>query len=94
MKDCGFNCNKWYELGVFLEAPLTERKQESIDTLEEMLEYWITNGQQQPSWDGLISAVENCGEKETANKMRELLHSDATPPTPIVSQQAQMNTKG
>ena len=109
MKDCGFNCNKWHEVGVILEAPLTsERNQKSIDTfemLEEILEWWITNGQQQPSWDKLISAVEKCGEKEIADKMRKHCHSDTTPPTsststsvfgssPIPSQQAQINTKG
>ena len=37
-------------------------------TLEEILQWWITNDQQS-SWDKLILAVESC-DKEVANLMR------------------------
>ena len=56
-----------------------------LAVLEEMLE-WFTNDQQQASWNKLISAVEQCGEKETADKMREQLYgNNNTPPSPGIN---------
>ena len=40
--------------------------------LEEALDWWITHSSH-PSWEELVRAVENCGERDTAYKMREKL---------------------
>ena len=40
--------------------------------LQEILLLWMTSDQQ-PSWDTLISAVEQCGEGWVANRMVELV---------------------
>ena len=41
--------------------------------LEEGLQWWITNSTD-PSWESLISAVEDCGDKEIATKLKQLLN--------------------
>ena len=41
--------------------------------LENSLAYWITHINN-PSWEELAKAVENCGEKEAAIKMRKELN--------------------
>ena len=40
--------------------------------LEEGLQWWITNSTE-PSWEELISAVEDCGDKDVAAIMRRQL---------------------
>ena len=40
--------------------------------LEEGLQWWITNSTE-PSWEELISAVKDCGDKDIAIEMRSLL---------------------
>ena len=40
--------------------------------LEEGLQWWITNGTV-PCWEELISAVENCGDKDVATTMKRRL---------------------
>ena len=40
--------------------------------LEEGLQWWITNSTA-PSWENLISAVEDCGDKDIAAKLKDLL---------------------
>ena len=41
--------------------------------LEEGLQWQITNSTD-PSWKNLISAVEDCGDKEIATKLKQLLN--------------------
>ena len=41
--------------------------------LEEGLQWWITNSTD-PSWENLISAVEDCGDKDIATKLKQLLN--------------------
>ena len=41
--------------------------------LEEALQWWITNSTD-PSWENLISAVENCGDKDVATKLKQQLN--------------------
>ena len=40
--------------------------------LEEGLQWWITNSTD-PSWENLISAVEDCGHKDIATKLKQHL---------------------
>ena len=71
--------DKWTELTSLLGVSLEERRrlktmassdQDYHFVLEEGLQWWITNSTD-PSWEELISAVENCGDKNIAVIMRE-----------------------
>ena len=78
--DSGFIIkDKWIELITLLRVPLEERErletmassdQDFHHALEEGLQWWIDNSTD-PSWEELISAVENCGDKDIATKMRK-----------------------
>ena len=71
---------QWSNLARHLGVPLSERKQ-LIETatrtqdyptvLEETLEWWI--GNQESSWEILISSVNKCGDSSTADNMRKQL---------------------
>ena len=73
--------DKWTKLTSLLGISLEERrrlkKMASCDqdyhfALEKGLQWWITNSTD-PSWEELISAVENCGDKDIAAIMRRQL---------------------
>ena len=73
--------DKWIELTSLLGVSLEERKrlkttassdQDYHFALEEGLQWWITNSTE-PSWEELISAVEDCGNKGIAVIMRRQL---------------------
>ena len=73
--------DKWTKLTSLLGISLEERrrlkKMASSDqdyhfALEKGLQWWITN-YTDPSWEELISAVENCGDKDIAAIMRRQL---------------------
>ena len=78
--DNGFNIkDKWIELITLLRVSLEERErletmasrdQDFHEVLKEGLQWWITNSAD-PSWKELISAVENCGDKDVATNMRK-----------------------
>ena len=82
--DNDFNVkDKWIELITLLHVSLEERErletmassdQDFHHALEEGLQWWITNNTD-PSWEELISAVENCGDKDIATKMRGQLET-------------------
>ena len=76
--------DKWTELTILLGVSLEERRrlktmassdQDYHFALEEGLQWWITNSTD-PSWEELISAVENCGDKDIAVIMREEVKSE------------------
>ena len=82
LHECGFEESKWEILAQFLHIPGEERTKlkESVHTsdqctlvLENSLAYWITQTSK-PSWEELAKAVEKCGEKEAAIKMRRELN--------------------
>ena len=73
--------DKWTELTSLLGVSLEERRRfktmASSDedyhfALEEGLQWWITNSTD-PSWEELIPAVEDCGNKDVAAVMRRQL---------------------
>ena len=73
--------NKWTKLTRLLDVSLEERRrlktmansdQDYHFALEEGLQWWITNSTD-PSWEELISAVEDCGDKDIAAIMRRQL---------------------
>ena len=73
--------NKWNELTILLGVSLEERRrlktmassdQDYHFALEEGLQWWITNGTS-PSWEELISAIENCGDVDVATTLRRQL---------------------
>ena len=75
--------DKWIELTSLLGVSLVERrrlkKMASSDqdyhfALEEGLQWWITNSID-PSWEELISAIENCGDKDIVVIVREEVKS-------------------
>ena len=72
---------KWTKLTSLLGVSLDERRrlermassdQDYHFALEEALQWWITNSTD-PSWENLISAVEDCGDKEIATKLKRQL---------------------
>ena len=76
--------DKWTKLTRLLDVSLEERRrlktmassdQDYHFALEEGLQWWITNSTN-PSWEELISAVENCGDKDVAAIMREEFKSE------------------
>ena len=76
--------DKWTKLTILLCVSLEERRrlktmassdQDYHSALEEGLQWWIANSTD-PSWEELISAVENCGDKDIAAKMREEIMSE------------------
>ena len=82
--DNDFNIkDKWIELITLLRVSLEERErlqtmassdQDIHHVLKEGLQWWITNTTDL-SWEELISAVENCGDKNIATKMRGQLET-------------------
>ena len=73
--------DKWTQLTSLLGVSLGERRrlktmassdQDYHFALEEGLQWWIKNNAD-PSWEELISAVENCGDKDIAVIMRKQL---------------------
>ena len=73
--------NKWNELTILLGVSLEERRrlktmassdQDYHFALEEGLQWWIANGTS-PSWEELISAVENCSDVDIATTLRRQL---------------------
>ena len=73
--------DKWTKLTSLLGVSLQERRrlkamassdQDYHFALEEGLQWWITNSAE-PSWEELISAVENCGDKDIAIIIRRQL---------------------
>ena len=72
---------KWTKLTSFLGVSLEERRrlkkmvsddQDYHFALEEGLQWWIINGTA-PSWEELISAVKNCGNKNVATTLKRQL---------------------
>ena len=79
---CGFKSCQWDALTPFLQIPLDDRKKllSSYEVsknhdwvLEEMLSCWIKYHFSQPSLEELTKAVEDCGEKNVAIKMKKEL---------------------
>ena len=75
---------KWIELTRFLHVAVEEeRRLQAIASsdqnfhfaLEEGLKWWITNSTS-PSWEELITAIEACGDKPIAVKIRRELSSN------------------
>ena len=82
LHECGFQVfNHWETLSQFLHLPLDERKRlresarisENYNLIiEEALDWWIAHSCH-PSWEELVKAVDNCGERCTACEMRKRL---------------------
>ena len=83
--DCGFNfknnCNR---LSSILNVPLEQKKEmraiikedEAYEyAMEIALDWWIKNTSE-ASWKELISSVDRCGEKDTADAMRKKLNEE------------------
>ena len=75
--------DKWIgligDLGVSSEEVIRLKKIASSDqdyhsALEEGLQSWITNSTD-PSWEKLISALENCGDKDVATTLKRQVDS-------------------
>ena len=82
LSDCEFNFkSNWNRLSSILSVPLELKgKMRAIIKEDETYEYvieialdwWIKNTSE-ASWEGLISSVDRCGEKDTAHAMRKKL---------------------
>ena len=82
MYECGFNFkSKWSLLTSFLSVPLELKgkmtaiikEYETYDyAIEIALDWWIKNTSE-ASWKVLISSVDRCGEKDTADAMQKKL---------------------
>ena len=80
LSDCGFNFNSnWNRLTSILNVPVQQKeKMRAIIKVDETYEYameialdwWIKNTSE-ASWKLLISFVDRCGEKDTADAMRK-----------------------
>ena len=80
LSDCGFNFkSNWNRLTSILNVPLEQKKEmraivkedEAYDyAIEIALDWWIKNTSE-ASWKVLISSVDECGEKDTADTMRK-----------------------
>ena len=85
LSDCGFNCkSNWNRLTNILNVPLEQKeKMRAIIKEDEAYEYalqialnwWIKNTSE-ASWKELISSVDRCGEKDTAQTMRNKLNEE------------------
>ena len=83
--ECGFNFkSKWSLLSSFLNVPLELKgKMRAIIKEDEAYDYaigialdwWIKNTSE-ASWKELISSVDRCGEKDTADKMKTKLSEE------------------
>ena len=83
--ECGFNFkSKWSLLSSFLSVPLELKgKMRAIIKEDEAYDYaigialdwWIKNTSE-ASWKELISSVDRCGEKDTADKMKTKLSEE------------------
>ena len=82
LDQCGFNVSSWNSLATHLQVPFEKRKE--IETkinevydlesaLEESIDCWIKEHTGQPEWKELVDAVEKCGDKDAAIKMKEAL---------------------
>ena len=80
LSDCGFNFrSSWNRLTSILNVPLelkgkmraTIKEDEAYEyVIEIALDWWIKNTSE-ASWKELISSVDRCGEKSTADAMRK-----------------------
>ena len=85
LSDCGFNFKiNWNRLSSILNVPVELKgKMRAIikedDTyeyaIEIALDWWIKNTSE-ASWKELISSVDRCGEKDTANAMKKKLSEE------------------
>ena len=79
---CGFKVSFWNLLARRLRVPYEKRneietkinEQYNLESaLEESLDCWIKKHTGQPEWKELVDAVEKCGDKDAAIKMKEVL---------------------
>ena len=85
LNDSGFNFkSKWSLLASILNVPLEQKeKMRAIIkedgtyeyAMEIALDWWIKNTSE-ASWKMLISSVDRCGEKDTADAMRKTLSEE------------------
>ena len=85
LSDCGFNFkSNWNRLTSILNVPLEQKeKMRAIIKEDEAFEYameialdwWIKNTSE-ASWRVLISSVDRCGEKDTADTMKKKLSGE------------------
>ena len=85
MYKCGFNFkSKWSLLTSILNVPVEVKEKmraiikedEAYDyAIEIALDWWIKNTTE-ASWQVLISSVEVCGEKDTANTMKKKMSEE------------------
>ena len=83
--ECGFNFkSKWNLLTSFLNVPVELKgkmtaiikEYQTYDyAIEIALDWWIKNTSES-SWKELISSVDRCGEKDTADTMKKKLSED------------------
>ena len=82
LDQCGFNVSSWNSLARRLRVPFEKRKEietkinETYDlesALEESIDCWIKEHTGQPEWKELVDAVEKCGDKDAAIKMKKAL---------------------
>ena len=81
LDQCGFDASFWKSLARCLRVPYEKRKEIKIteqhdleSALEESLDCWIKEHTGQPEWKELVDAVEKCGDKDAAIKMKEALN--------------------
>ena len=95
LQQSGFNIpEKWNRLAGIIGISISERKRlrEEAQTtqdyhfaLEQALDSWISNSPQS-SWEGLLSAVEQCEtDGNTVSKLRKLLDLDNQPKSQLHS---------
>ena len=85
LSDCGFNFkSNWNRLTSILNVPVEQKeKMRAIIKEDEAFEYameialdwWIKNTSE-ASWKELISSVDRCGEKITADEMKNKLSEE------------------
>ena len=85
LSDCGFKFKRnWNRLTSILNVPLQQKEKtraiikedETYDyAMEIALDWWIKNTSE-ASWKELISSVDRCGEKDTADAMRKELSQE------------------
>ena len=85
LNDCGFNFkSNWNRLTSILNVSLEQKEkmraiikedEEYEYAIEIALDWWIKNTSE-ASWKVLISSVDRCGEKDTADAMRKKLSEE------------------
>ena len=82
LDQCEFKLSFWKLLARCLQVPYEKRNEietkinevyDSGSALEESLDCWIKKYTGQPEWKELVDAVEKCGDKDAAIKMKEAL---------------------